>query len=87
MKLDAAIEQVQEAEADLAKELHKIGERHAVEHDLYHLSHTLARRSSSRRRRTPGSSSRPRTRSAWESPTATSSRSSRRADGSRPRPA
>ena len=44
MKLDKAIEQVQEAETDLAKELRKIGERHAVEHDLYHLSHTLARR-------------------------------------------
>ena len=44
MKLDKAIEQVQDAEADLAGELRKIGERHAVEHDLYHLSHTLARR-------------------------------------------
>jgi hypothetical protein len=43
MKLDVAIEQVQEAETDLAKELRKIGERHAVEHDLYHLSHSLAR--------------------------------------------
>jgi hypothetical protein len=43
MKLDTAIGQVQDAEADLAKELRKVGERHAVEHDLYHLSHTLAK--------------------------------------------
>ena len=43
MKLDKAIEQAQEAETDLASELRKVGERHAVEHDLYHLSHTLAR--------------------------------------------
>jgi hypothetical protein len=43
MKLDRAIEDVQEAEAELAKELRVVGERHAVEHDLYHLGHTLAR--------------------------------------------
>ena len=44
MNLDKAIEQAQEAETELAGELRKVGERHAVEHDLYHLSHTLARR-------------------------------------------
>ena len=44
MKLDKAIEDVQRAEKELAGELRKIGERHAVEHDLYHLGHTLARR-------------------------------------------
>ncbi len=43
MKLAVAIREVQDAEADLAKELRTIGERHAVEHDLYHLGHTLAR--------------------------------------------
>jgi hypothetical protein len=43
MKLDKAIADVQDAESDLAKELRTIGERHAVEHDLYHLGHTLAR--------------------------------------------
>jgi hypothetical protein len=43
MKLDKAIEEVQRAEEELAGELVKIGERHAVEHDLYHLGHTLAR--------------------------------------------
>ena len=44
MKLGHAIEDVRDAEADLAQELLAVGERHAVEHDLYHLSHTLARR-------------------------------------------
>jgi hypothetical protein len=43
MKLDTAIDDAQSAETELARELRKIGERHAVEHDLYHLSHTLAR--------------------------------------------
>jgi hypothetical protein len=43
MKLDKAIEDVQDAEAELAKELRAVGERHAVEHDLYHLGHTLAK--------------------------------------------
>jgi hypothetical protein len=46
VKLDKAITDVQEAEADLAKELRTIAERHAVEHDLYHLGHALARRCS-----------------------------------------
>jgi hypothetical protein len=43
MKLDMVIEDVQDAEAELAKELRVVGERHAVEHDLYHLGHTLAK--------------------------------------------
>jgi len=43
MKLDKAIEDVQDAEAELAKDLRAVGERHAVEHDLYHLSQTLAK--------------------------------------------
>ena len=43
MKLDKAIEDVQDAEAELAKQLRVVGERHAVEHDLYHLGHTLAK--------------------------------------------
>ena len=42
MKIDEAIHDVQRAEAVLAKRLRVIGERHAVEHDLYHLGHTLA---------------------------------------------
>jgi hypothetical protein len=43
MKLDEAIDGVQRAEADLADRLRTVGERHAAEHDLYHLGHTLAR--------------------------------------------
>jgi hypothetical protein len=46
MKLDKAIADVQSTEADLAKELRTIGERHSVEHDLYHLGHTLAKQCS-----------------------------------------
>jgi hypothetical protein len=43
MKLDKAIDEVQDAETDLARKLRTIGERHATEQDLYHMSHTLAR--------------------------------------------
>jgi hypothetical protein len=43
VKLHKAIEDVQEAEAELAKQLRSVGERHATEPDLYHLGHTLAR--------------------------------------------
>lgn len=42
MKLDEAIDGVQQAEADLADRLRTVGERHAAEHDLYHLGHMLA---------------------------------------------
>ena len=42
MRLDRAIEDVQDAEQALADELRTVGERHAVDHDLYHLGHTLA---------------------------------------------
>lgn len=44
MKVGKAIEDVQAAEAGLAKELLRIGERHASEHDVYHVCHTLAKR-------------------------------------------
>jgi hypothetical protein len=43
MKLDIAIDEVMDAETELARKLHSIGERHATEHDLYHMSHTLTR--------------------------------------------
>jgi hypothetical protein len=43
MKLDKAIRDTVEAEVELAQQLRIVGERHAVEHDLYHLGHTLAR--------------------------------------------
>jgi hypothetical protein len=43
VKIDRAIDDVREAETELAKRLVAVAERHAVEHDLYHLGHTLAR--------------------------------------------
>lgn len=43
MKIDQAIEDVHETEADLAGRLRAIGERHAAEADVYHMAHTLAR--------------------------------------------
>jgi hypothetical protein len=43
MNLDNAIKGVLDAEASLAKRLLAVGERHAAEHDVYHLGHTLAR--------------------------------------------
>jgi hypothetical protein len=43
VKIDQAINDVRDAETELAKRLRLTGERHAVEHDLYHLGHTLAR--------------------------------------------
>jgi hypothetical protein len=33
---------VQQDEAELAEQLRVVGERHAAEHDVYHLAHTLA---------------------------------------------
>jgi hypothetical protein len=44
VKLDRAIELVQEAEAKLADELSLLGERHAAEADVSHTSHLLAAR-------------------------------------------
>jgi hypothetical protein len=41
--MNRAIEDVQAAEAELAGQLRKVGERHATEADVYHLSHVLAR--------------------------------------------
>lgn len=45
MKLDKAVHLVTEAEEDLAQKLSKLAGRHATEHDVYHLGHTLAERS------------------------------------------
>ncbi len=44
MKLDHAIELVQDVEAALADELRTLGERHAAEADVYHTAHVLAAR-------------------------------------------
>jgi hypothetical protein len=43
VKIDKAIEDVQKAETELAKELRAVGERHAAEHDIYHVTHALAK--------------------------------------------
>jgi hypothetical protein len=44
MKLNQAIEHVQDADCDLADELETIAERHAAESDVYHVAKTLASR-------------------------------------------
>jgi hypothetical protein len=44
MNMNKAVEDVQDAEAELGKRLRVTGERHASESDIYHLGHTLARR-------------------------------------------
>ncbi|MFL6043304.1 MAG: hypothetical protein ACJ740_18125 [Gaiellales bacterium] len=41
-KIGIAIERLQAAELELADGFRKVGQRHAVEHDLYHLTETLA---------------------------------------------
>jgi hypothetical protein len=45
MKLDKALDLVREAEEDLAAKLATLAGRHATEHDIYHLGHSLAERS------------------------------------------
>lgn len=42
--LGIAIERLQAAELDLARELRETGERHAVEHDIHYLTKDLAQR-------------------------------------------
>jgi hypothetical protein len=48
LKLDVAIEEVYAAEARLARELLALGERHKADHDVYHLTRTLAERAQAR---------------------------------------
>jgi hypothetical protein len=43
VKVDLAIDAVQAAEVDLANELRLLAERHAPDHDVYHLGHARAR--------------------------------------------
>ena len=43
MKLDRLIEDVYDQETDLAKQLRVVAERHAAEHDMYHVGHAQAR--------------------------------------------
>ena len=42
MKIGLAIRDVRDAETELAEELGRIGECHRADHDVYHLSRTLA---------------------------------------------
>jgi hypothetical protein len=56
MKLDLAKKRVAESEAALADELEKVGERHRVEHDVFHMTRTLAERSRARLARLNGGS-------------------------------
>ena len=42
MKVDVAIRDVQHRERELARQLLVVGERHAVEADVYHTAHALA---------------------------------------------
>lgn len=44
MRLDEAVRLAIEAEEDLATELARVAGRHAADHDVYHLGHTLAKR-------------------------------------------
>jgi hypothetical protein len=48
VKVDRALEQLAAAEAELGAELRTVGERHAADHDVYHLGHTLAGQSAER---------------------------------------
>ena len=45
MKIGLAIRQVHSAESDLMEELLRVGERHKTDHDVYHLTKTLAKMS------------------------------------------
>ena len=42
MKIGLAIEQVADAERELARALFEVGERHKADHDVFHVSKTLA---------------------------------------------
>jgi hypothetical protein len=50
MKIDHAINTVTKAEQNLADYLEHIAGRHAVEHDVYHLAHSQARKAVARAR-------------------------------------
>ena len=43
MRLGTALEELHDAETDLAAELQAVADRHAVEHDVHHLCTTLAK--------------------------------------------
>jgi hypothetical protein len=43
MKLGSAVKRLHEVEVDLAGDMRRVGERHAVEHDVYYQTRTFAR--------------------------------------------
>lgn len=47
MKIGLAIQQVRSAEKDLADELHRVGERHKTDHEVYHVTKKLEKMSRS----------------------------------------
>ena len=51
MKLDRALGRLHVSEAELAAELRRLAERHAVENDVYHRGHSLAALSAERTER------------------------------------
>jgi hypothetical protein len=51
VKLGLAIEEVHSAEAELVRELLRAGERHKADHDVYHLTRSLAERGRERMRK------------------------------------
>jgi hypothetical protein len=57
VKLDLAIEQVISAEEELADQLEKVGERHRADHDVFHMTETLAKMSRARIAKLGGRSS------------------------------
>jgi len=48
MKIDQVLDDVYDHETTLAKELRTVAERHAAEHDVYHVGHAQARASGQR---------------------------------------
>jgi predicted RNA-binding protein with PIN domain len=53
-KLASALRDLQKAESELAAEYRTVGERHAAEHDVFHICHTLASQSAARADRIAG---------------------------------
>jgi hypothetical protein len=51
MKVDRALDQLEDSEAELAEQLRQLAERHAAEHDVYHRGHSLAALSAERTER------------------------------------
>ena len=43
MQIGGSLARLHETEGDLADELRKVADRHAAEHDVYHMCHTLAK--------------------------------------------